>query len=92
MQEQTFYPMTVLPVPDESDESFSKTVIVYGENFTAVGLGYFDFEMEEWQHSNHNSFLLRCWCYLPKPSIDIDNKWIAIAPGGYKKSLFNTKL
>lgn len=88
MEEIKFYPMSQKPTPDESDDSFSKTVIVYGEKNTVVGLGYYDFETEEWLHFNHNSFLLKCWCYLPAPKFEEDISWEAIAPKGYKKSLF----
>lgn len=82
-----FYPMHEKPVPDESDNSFSKTVIIYGENMNDLGLGYFDFEMNEWLHLGENTFLLKCWCYVPDPLRAIKEKhWTVVAPKGYQKS------
>lgn len=84
-----FYPMSELPVPDESDASFSKTVIIYGDDFNFIDLGYFDFEVEQWSHFGKNTFLLKCWCYIPTPSEIIREKnWEIIAPKGYKRYLF----
>ncbi|ALM50508.1 hypothetical protein AMR72_17415 [Flavobacterium psychrophilum] len=88
MDEVIFYPMSQRPVPDESDATFSTTVIVYNEKYTAVGLGYFDFEIGEWLHFSHNSFLLKCWCYIPVPKIIGDSSWDTVMPKGYIKSLF----
>lgn len=86
MQEIKFYPMSEWPIPDESDKSFSQTVIVYGDKLNPIGLGYFDFEMGEWLHFAENNFLLKCWCYLPDPKgVVEDTQWEAIAPKGYQK-------
>ena len=82
-----FYPMSKKPSPDEKDSSFSKTVIMYSDKLDVVGLGYFDFEVNEWMHLNDNNYLLKCWCYIPEPFVDIrENAWPAIALKGYKKS------
>lgn len=84
-----FYPMSELPVPDESDASFSKTVIIYGDEFNFIDLGYFDFEEGQWSHFGKNTFLLKCWCYIPTPSEIIRNEnWEVIAPKGYRRYLF----
>ena len=88
MDETKFYPMSEKPSSDESDTSFSTTVIIYNEKYSAVGLGYYDFEIGEWLHFSHNSFLLKCWCYIPVPKTEEDKNWEAIAPRGYLKSLF----
>jgi hypothetical protein len=81
--------MSERPVADESDESFSKTVIIYGEGKGYVELGYFDFEQGQWSHFGNNSFLLKCWCYIPEPQVIIENKeWHAVPPRGYNR-LFN---
>jgi hypothetical protein len=86
MKENRFYPMTELPSRDESDGSFSKTVIVYGPKLSDFGLGYFDFEINEWLYLGENTFLLKCWCYLPELLGAVkDNDWKAIAPRGFKK-------
>jgi hypothetical protein len=86
MQDIKFYPMSDKPAPDESDASFSRTVIVYNEKLIAVGLGYYDFEIGQWLHFSHSSFLLKCWCYIPAPDDVIkENKWEVIAPKGYQK-------
>jgi len=78
--------MHQMPVPDASDESFSKTVLVYGEAMNDVGLGYFDFEMREWLHLGENTFLLKCWCYLPNPKTVVKKGWAVIAPKGFQKT------
>lgn len=88
MEENMFYPMSQKPLPDESDSSFSKTVIVYSDNDSAIGFGYYDFEIDEWLHSGDNSFLLKCWCYIPVPDTAHNHNWIPVAPKGYLKSLF----
>lgn len=81
--------MSELPVRDESDASFSKTVIIYNSKFNIVNLGYFDFEEGEWAHFGDNTFLLKCWCYIPTPSEIIrDKEWEIIAPKGYQKRFF----
>ena len=86
MRETKFYPMAERPSFDESDTSFSKTVIVYGEKLNEIGLGYFDFEINEWLLLGENTFLLKCWRYLPNLTIEIrNNDWKVIAPRGYKK-------
>jgi hypothetical protein len=83
-----FYPMSERPSADESDESFSKTVIIYGEGKGVIELGYFDFEQGQWSHFGTTGFLLKCWCYIPEPGISKENKdWQAVAPKGYN-SLF----
>lgn len=89
METIVYYPMTEKPFADESDDSFSKTVIIYGEGQGYVELGYFDFEQGQWSHFGNNSFLLKCWCYIPEPGAVKENKeWQAVAPRGYNK-LFN---
>jgi len=75
------------PESEESDTSFSKTVIIYGEKLVEVGLGYYDFEMNEWLHLGENTFLLKCWCYVPDPVDAIKaSNWASVAPRGYLKS------
>jgi len=88
MENIKFYPMSQKPIPDESDASFSRTVIVFGSKSNETGLGYYDFEMKEWLHLGGNLFLLKCWCYLPVPGFEEKNEWEAIAPRGYLKSFF----
>ncbi|MNK10875.1 hypothetical protein D3C87_289070 [compost metagenome] len=83
-----FYPMSELPAKDESDASFSKTVIIYNNKLNFVDLGYFDFEEGQWSHFGENSFLLKCWCYIPTPLVIEDEKWEIIAPKGYQKQFF----
>lgn len=78
--------MSELPAPDESDASFSKTVIIYGDGLNFVDLGYFDFEEKQWSHFGKNIFLLKCWCYIPDPGEN--KKWESIVPKGYKKYFF----
>lgn len=88
MSKIKFYPMSERPEPDESDTSFSKTVIVYGEKLNDAGLGYFDFEMEEWLYLGENTFLMKCWCYLPEPENFSEIQWEAVAPRGYKNPFY----
>lgn len=76
--------MTELPVADESDAAFSKTVLIYGEKKHFVELGYYDFEEDTWSHFGKNNFLLKCWCYVPEPSEVVNREWEAFAPKGYK--------
>jgi hypothetical protein len=84
-----FHPMTELPIADESDTTFSKTVIIYGERQDFVELGYYDFEEGAWSHFGKNTFLLKCWCYLPEPLGAIKNtQWEALPPKGYKANVF----
>lgn len=71
--EVLFFPMTEKPVRDESDPSFSQTVIIYGDQKNVVELGYFDFEEDEWLHFGQNLFMLKCWCYIPNPDMFITN-------------------
>lgn len=86
MSETRFYPMTERPTRDESDTSFSKTVIVYGQKLNEAGLGYFDFEINEWLLLGDTTFLLKSWCYLPNlPNEVKDSAWNIIVPKGYKK-------
>ena len=86
MSETRFYPMTERPTRDESDTSFSKTVIVYGQKLNEAGLGYFDFEINEWLLLGDTTFLLKSWCYLPNlPKEAKDSTWDLIVPKGYKK-------
>jgi hypothetical protein len=78
--------MNEWPMADESDASFSKTVIIYGEKDGFIELGYFDFEQGQWSHFGNTGFLLKCWCYIPEPGKVKENKeWQAIAPRGYNK-------
>jgi hypothetical protein len=80
--------MTEWPIADESDGSFSKTVIIYGERAEVVELGYYDFEQGQWSHFGQNTFLLKCWCYIPDPDIVIkDKNWQLFTPKGYIKTL-----
>lgn len=69
-----FYPMSQYPEADESDPSFSQTVLVYGDNLNFVELGYYDFEKKLWAHFGEGSFLLKCWCYIPSPEAFIKAK------------------
>jgi len=83
-----FYPMSELPARDESDSSFSKTVIIYNDKLNFVDLGYFDFEGKHWSHFGKNAFLLKCWCYIPMPLAIESKKWEIVEPKGYKKRFF----
>lgn len=86
---ELFHPMTEIPLADESDVTFSRTVIIYGEKQHFVELGYYDFEEETWSHFGRNNFSLKCWCYLPEPLGAIRNaEWKAISPKGHKGSIF----
>lgn len=82
-----FYPMSELPVPDKDDESFSETVLVYGNKRGFVELGYFDFEDESWYHFGSDSFLLKCWCYVPKPGQHLLTDWSLVKHKDYKDNL-----
>lgn len=84
-----FYPMSELPVPDKDDESFSETVLVYGNKRGFVELGYFDFEDESWYHFGSDSFLLKCWCYVPHPDPKHlnDQEWPLIKHQGYQNDI-----
>ena len=82
-----FYSMSEFPVRDESDASFSETVIIYNDKLNFVDLGYFDFEEGRWFHFGENAFLLKCWCYIPKPLVE-DEKWEIITPKGYKNRFY----
>ena len=82
--------MTEIPLPDDSDTSFSKTVMIYSNALTHVEFGYFDFEEQQWSHFSKTPFLLKCWCYIPSPKEFIKNKdWPTVALKGYKKNYFN---
>jgi hypothetical protein len=81
-----FYPMTEWPTPDESDKSFSKTVIIYGDKPDVVELGFYDFEQGQWSHFGNHSFLLKCWCYIPDPgTIRQSEDWVATEHRGYNR-------
>lgn len=87
--ENLFYPMTEIPIADESDSTFSKTVIIYGEKQQFVELGYYDFEEKTWSHFGQNIFLLKCWCYIPESLEAIkNNEWKSLPPKGYKTNVF----
>jgi hypothetical protein len=91
MENIKFFPMSEYPLADESDNSFSKTVLVYTEGFKSTELGYYDFETCRWSHFGDDSFLLQCWCYIPSPAADVREKnWKVITPKGYKKALYNS--
>lgn len=83
-----FYPMTMLPEQDESDGSFSRTVIIYGEGRDFIELGYYDFEAGTWIHFGQNIFLLKCWCYIPCADKALTNGWKAFKPKGFKSPYF----
>lgn len=89
-QSIVFYPMTETPEPDFNDSSFSVTVLVFSEQSDYIELGYYDYEDGFWCHFGSYSFLLKCWCYLPKPEgiKMLDNKhWPLIQHQGYKKAM-----
>lgn len=86
--ENVFYPMTEIPVPDKGDASFSKTVIIYGEDLESFEFGYFDFEQDQWSHFGKNNMLLKCWCYVPVPDGLNHGYWHTLKPKGYIKPLF----
>ena len=83
-----FYPMSEKPVPDDSDNSFSRTVIIFGDKLNFIDLGYFDFEQQQWSHFGKNIHLLKCWCYIPDPRKTNGIDWEAIEPIGYRKNFF----
>lgn len=84
-----FHPMIEPPEQDNSDETFSKTVLVYSEQLDFIELGYFDFEDKQWYHFGNESFLLKCWCYIPNPELVIHRKdWIPVKHKGYKNISF----
>lgn len=80
-----FYPMSTIPMPDESDQTFSKTVLIYGDKSDFVELGYYDFEVSQWSHFGSNIFLLKCWCYLPDPGMIANSEWPVIIPMDYSE-------
>jgi len=88
MENHVYYPMTMKPLPDEGDASFSKTVIIFSEDLTNFELGYFDFDQDEWSHFGKNDIMLKCWCYVPFPENDIYENWQALKPKGYIKPLY----
>lgn len=84
-----FYPMSELPPAEDSDTSFSRTVLVYGRNRSFVELGYYDFEKEQWVHFGEGSFLLKCWCFIPNPGKLLnDKKWEEVKHKDYKSSFY----
>lgn len=84
--EIVFYPMSEIPVHDESDTSFSKTVIVYDDKLNFSDMGYYDFERGEWSCFGEVWFLLKCWCYIPHVT-DCENisRWETIKSKRIKK-------
>ena len=84
-----FYPMSELPEREESDPVFSKMVIIYNDKLNSVDLGYFDFEEGSWSHFGESTFLLKCWCYIPKPVVIEQEEWEIVKPRGYKKDAFD---
>lgn len=88
MENYVYYPMTTKPSPDDGDASFSKTVIIFGEDLTTFELGYFDFDQDQWSHFGKNDILLKCWCYVPFPKRSIYEDWQVLKPKGYVKPLY----
>ena len=89
---QLFFPMSKKPQPDDTDADFSRTVLVFGEERRFVELGYYDFQEKQWAHFGEDSFLLKCWCYLPDPEAVINSAgWKVVKHSGYKESFFTTK-
>jgi hypothetical protein len=88
MERTTFYPMTERPKEDESDNTFSKTVLIYDDLLRFIGLGYFDFEQGDWSMFTNNKSMLKCWCYVPQPQgLNNLKNWASITFGGYNKFL-----
>jgi len=85
-----FYPMSKKPKPDDTDADFSKTVLVFGEDRKFVELGYYDFQEKQWAHFGEGSFLLKCWCYIPDPTLILNGaRWKAVKHSGYKESFYS---
>ena len=87
---RVFHPMSKIPERDTDDHSFSKTVLVYSEDLSFIELGYFDFEDERWYHFGSDSFLLKCWCYIPNPMecLEAHQEWPLAKHKGYQEPLF----
>lgn len=85
-EQNVFHSMSELPERDQADHSFSKTVLVYNKHLNITELGYFDFEDECWCHFGMDSFLLKCWCYLPDPTewIREHPEWPVVKHRGYR--------
>ncbi|PZD76809.1 hypothetical protein DNG35_10655 [Mesonia sp. K7] len=81
--------MSKKPERDQNDLSFSRTVLVYSEQFDFIELGYFDFEDDSWYHFGADSFLLKCWCYVPHPDPKHlnDREWPLIKHQGYQNDI-----
>ena len=81
-----FNPMSQKPIEDESDTTFSITVLIFNQYLKFVAPGYYDFEEQEWSHFGENSNLLKCWCYIPMPENNGDlDDWETIKPKSYRK-------
>ncbi|MEO0528685.1 MAG: hypothetical protein AAFZ89_15745 [Bacteroidota bacterium] len=66
-----FFSMDRLPEKSANDPSVSRIVIVYDKTHNKDllhNLGYYDFEISEWNHFGKESMQLICWCYVPNPS------------------------
>lgn len=70
MEDYKFFKMSKLPIKNDNDQSVSMIVLVYDKisnNEFLNNLGYYDFEINEWNHFGRESMKLICWCYLPNP-------------------------
>jgi len=84
-EDHVFYPMALIPEADEVDASYSKTVLVFGEKRQFVELGFYDFESKQWSHFGEDSFLLKCWCYVPNPENYLKaNNPVSVKHAGYR--------
>lgn len=84
MKDIDFHPMTIFPHADEANATISKTVLIYGDGRDLIELGYYDFAQNSWSHFGKNTFLLKCWCYVPLPEVGEDSQWTAYTPKGYR--------
>ena len=76
------------PKEDESDTTFSKTVLIYDDLLRFIGLGYFDFEQGDWSLFANNKSMLKCWCYIPQPQgLNDLAGWESVTFRGYNKFL-----
>ncbi len=68
MQEETkWYKPSNRPPYSKVDESFSITVLLFDTEMEVYSIGWFDFQLESWQHIADEDFEDKfVWTYLPK--------------------------
>lgn len=63
----TVNPMNIFPDQVEG-EQFSQTVLLYDKDLDNFDLGYYDFEIQEWQALGGFQMELICWSYVSLPT------------------------